>query len=359
MATAELRELRDALQANDAVRITEAIADVVDALSVSRSRRRAMESLASQVTDSADPQSDATTAARSYLSASSKAGQTSLAVLTAAFGYVDGEASTSETLDVVERAVEEHNAASSAEADLRDQKAGVELPALLALAPPDDVEIPVGRSKTVEATVENLGGASATDVTASVDSDLDVSVSPSNLGTVEADDAVSLTLSISGESSGTYDVTLEVAGESDTDGVTVSVVVVEAASYLEQARSLLVQMREQVESLSSGDEEQNGGKGKGKGNGKGNGNGGSNGLSNKLDTAIGRLDDLLEAIERGRPNETAIDNRIDAVGEQVEAFRRQLDALGGKQVPEEAAAALRYNAGQVMSNLELATAADL
>jgi len=172
---------------------------------------------------------------------------------------------------------------------------------------------------------------------------------------------VTLTLSISGESAGTDEVTLEVAGESDTDAVTVSVVVVDAASYLEQARSLLVQMREQVESLSLDDEKQDGGKGNGngKGNGKSNGNGGSNGLSNKLDTAIERLDDLLEAIERGRPNETAIDNRIDAVGEQVEAFRRQLDALAGTQIPEEAAGALRYNADQVTSNLELATAADL
>jgi len=276
-------------------------------------------------------------------------------------------------------------AAADAEGTLREQKSAVELPALLALTPPDDVELPKGDSKAVEATLENLGGAAASGVGVSAESSLETSVSPADLGTLASDESAAVTLTVAGDSAGTYDVSLDASGEEASDEATLSVVVVDAGSYLEQAKSLLEQTKTQVDSMADASDDgtstsggnggkngggnddrgdENGVKGGKNGGEQGNGAddeqaGGLHGLSNKLDTAIKRIDDLLAAIEEGTMKERPLDNRLDALVDHVEAFQRQVAALDGKQVSAEATGALQYNAGQVVTNLELAASAEL
>jgi len=276
-------------------------------------------------------------------------------------------------------------AAADAEGTLREQKSAVELPALLALTPPDDVELPKGDSKAVEATLENLGGAAASGVGVSAESSLETSVSPADLGTLASDESAAVTLTVAGDSAGTYDVSLDASGEEASDEATLSVVVVDAGSYLEQAKSLLEQTKTQVDSMADASDDgtstsggnggkngggnddrgdENGVKGGKNGGEQGNGAddeqaGGLHGLSNKLDTATKRIDDLLAAIEEGTMKERPLDNRLDALVDHVEAFQRQVAALDGKQVSAEAAGALQYNAGQVVTNLELAASAEL
>lgn len=345
-----LADLEAALADDDRARVIELFPDVTDAFRRRRQREGGFDEVAARIRAEAGTDGGTAEAAASYTAAASGADQARMALTSSLVAYFEGESGPEQQLDAVRSVLDAEREVADATEALEDAVAGtdVSVPVVLAVAATDRVTFPKGVERTVEGTVSNLGGTPAESVGVAVETDLDLAVEPTALGTLAPGDSATVTLSGTPTTVGVFETTVTATGDSDEAATTVATAVAGTGEFLQSALQDVRDLAEAVEEIA----------GEGGGRGSGNGGGGANGLLNKLETIEKRLERLVSRIDAGR-HTPGLDNEIRSVIEELDAFLHQLDALTGTQVPAGDAAALRHDAGDVKRRLEDAIRAEV
>ncbi len=351
MVIQQLQTLRTAFENDDSERVVEVSAEVQEAFGESRTRENAFEQLARQVDDpeyTSSQREAAAQLAQQIMNVRGARLRTNLAIRT----YVHG----SDDIDhaaYVDQAIESYETYQQRVDEFESVTEDVSLPALATVDL--DSSIPVGKGAEFEepVTVTNAGESPVPDVSLALESDADLDLTVTNVGTLDpgASETVSLTGSIS--ESGSYPVKVTAEGPDDTDHARGQVEVLDKKAYvervLEELRDLYVQTKK---AISRGD---GNGRDDGRGNGGNGGGGPGNGLVNKLEEITKRIVAIVDSVIEGNDPERVIDNRIDSVVNQFDAFINQVEAKRGKGLRSSDATQVVNEAKVVKYSLDGAT----
>lgn len=354
MVATILQELEAALDDDDRKRSVELGADLQDAFDHRRGRERAYDELANAVkieavtTDSGFAAADA---AAEYLNAVTAADQARIAVDMSLMKYIDEGDNADGTSELVASAIEAETTLDDSVAEFKSELAESDLsvPAVLVITGPDRVTFPESLDRTYEYTVENVGGEAAESVTVELDSDLALSVDPTDLGSISPDAGTTVELSGALTETGIHTIELSATCDADDESISVTAAVASKVKFLQSALQAVENLRSTVSELR---EEADGDGQKDNGNQSDSAEG-LRGLERKTEQVIQKLDTAIEWIEADK-NDQAVNGKIESAIEQLEAFVEQIDALAGKQLDEGDGALMRHNAREVVPRLETA-----
>lgn len=291
------------------------------------------------------PSDQANTIAQEFVAEAFQAEQRRLSFNLGFLSFAGGNLSAAELADRVDRVIEIHEQVNATAEELRAKKGEVPLPLLLSLTGSSTVASAKGGSVEREYTLENFGNTAIEDISVSVDG-YDLAASPTEVETLGADDAVSITLAGATAKAGEFTVALEASGDGASDTVNLTLTVRDKQGFLDRALATIEEVKPQVEALDTGGRPPRGGSA-------------GNGLLNKLTTAEKRLNRIQSQLERGPPSAKAIDNEIEAVINLVETCSKQVEGLKGSQLSAETAGLLRHDFREIIAILERGVIADV
>lgn len=167
-------------------------------------------------------------------------------------GLARGEPDRQAILDTIDEIQAAQQRLDDLQADVREIAAAADLGPLVTARAPDAIRVPKGERGTAELTIRNVGSEPVRSVTTELESDLPdgdrLSLSPVDglpVGTTRA----TLTCDTDGIE-GRFRIVVRIRGDDGSfDSETVKLVVLDAVTYLELARSDLTGIRESVQSL--------------------------------------------------------------------------------------------------------------
>lgn len=351
MFTEQLQRLRNDLADDDRSGVLNLTDPVMDALEATRTREAAYDKVAQHVRASADD--DAHSIADDYLDAVSKAEKRRSEAIQTVMRYLSGETTGKATASAVDDAIDAENRLGDTTDALDGAKGDVSVPPILAVTGTETLEIPKGTDVSETYTISNLGTEVAADVTASVDGDLALSASPTAVGRLAPEEEATVTLSGSPSDEGQYNIRLSASSGHVGDVLVVTAVVANKADYVERARTQVQTLRRTVAGIRD-----DGGNGKNGNRGKGDGGDDLQGVENKLRTIGNRLEKAQRQLERGRTTANAIDNRLGAAINVLEAVQNQVEGLRPQQISNGDATLVVNDAEKTVTTLEIAQRAD-
>jgi|GEM_PF-4521937 len=337
-----LRELRDAAADGNRARVVELADQMLDAFERGRARESALENVARSVRSNARADdADAAATAQSVLNAAAEANQAKINVDTAVLDYVGGGDGT-DLVDVLDAAIETHDAFDERVKRLRAETTDLELPPAVGVTAPDQIVVPKGRAVDGAITVRNDGTAAAREVTLDLDADATVDLAATSVERIAAGETTSVELVGTPTSAGVSRPSVTANVDDGADSASFYLHVQNKRTFLEQAVDDIVQLYSEIAGAGAALEH---GRGSGKSNGKntnsgkGNGKNSSNGksgvvppgLENKLRQITERTIEIIGRIERGA-DERSVDNQIRSVTNQIGALSNQLEATAGKKL---------------------------
>lgn len=357
MFTEQLRNLRSALSDDDKQQVLELTDPVMNALEATRTREGAYDKVAQHVRANAiddDPRA----AVDEYLEAAAEAEEQRGNAIRSVMQYLSDDVTGTTAATAVGNAIDTENRLENATDDLDSVKTNVSVPPILAVLGTDSLEIPKGVEISETYTVSNLGTETAMDVTASVTSDLSLSVSPTAIGKLGPEDQRTVTLSGSATDEGQHNVQLSAKSGHVGDVLVVTAVVADKADYVERARTQVQTLRRTVSEIRENATSDGGNGGRGKDSrGKSNGANGLHGVENKLRTADNRLERLETQLAKGRTPVDAVDNQLGSVINTLEAVINQVQGLRPQQISGANATLVVNDAKKTIETLETAQTA--
>lgn len=287
-AVDELQAEYDRIAESEQVAFQQAVA-ARDRTSLSRDRRQTLDSFARTTASVTLPRSSILTLGAYYVTEPSQVDEAQL--LDTADALADEESTLVEEAERAEPVIED-----------------VDLPPALAfttLAEPTDDQ-PKGSTFGVDATVRNVGDESAESVAVSAESDLPASPGSTDLGTLAPDASETAAFEVTAATAGTT--AIEFTADSDgaeATSETIEVTVLDKAGYVDRVRE---DLNGAMQTLGEVDLHR----------------GTANGVEAKLETAIEKVEDAAEFVERGQAKQA--DNVLGAAANVLGAALNQLDA---------------------------------
>lgn len=353
MFTEQLQNLRSALSDDDKATVLELTDPVMDALEATRTREAAYDKIAQHVRANATDDRARSTADE-YLEAVAEAEEQRGATIQTVMRYLSDDATGATAASAVGDAIDAERRLGDSIDGLASAKENVSVPPILAVVGTESLEIPKGTETSETYTVSNLGTETAAEVTASVTSDLSLSVSPTAVGKLGPGDEATVTLTGRPTAEGRHNVRLSARSGHVGDVLVVTAVVADKADYVERARTQVQTLRRTVAEIRE-DATSDGGRGKGNGGrDKGNGANGLRGVENKLRTADNRLERVETQLARGRTSTTAVNNQLGSVINTLEAVVNQVEGLRPQQISAANATLVVNDAEKTVATLETA-----
>lgn len=280
-------------------------------------------------------------------------------VFTAVDNYLTGRQSGREASKTVNTALTAFDDLREAADSFESSVTTDELPPALVLTGLETRAVPKGTAIEETVTVENVGGSELVGVSLSMETDstVDLALSRTDLGSIEADNSATVTLS--GTPLGDTDVLVTAAGENYGDSADFTINVRDTREIigdgLTDIYELLKQVRAALSAATDG-ESATGKKGRGKNNSRGNG-GRTRSFEAKLEAATKSLAEAFDRIENDDPR-GAVNGKFDAAIGQIRAFVNEVEAQSGAKLPERTAAQLATDARALVATIEEAKTAE-
>lgn len=335
-----VRALADALAADDAATAATLLESASETMEARKQRHMGYQPLAIETRRRTDADSDLRTACTTLLGQGTVAAQAHAELGMKLAGYFQGEVSGTEAAQAAQAATQAHDEFESARETVSTAK--VDVGPILAIFGPTSIEHPKGVSLDTAFEVTNLGTSPTSDLSTTVKARRSLAVDPSSLTPLEPDTAAELALTGTPTESGGFTASLFVTGDEVGDEQSVQVVVLSKADYVDRASASLNAVADRLEEHSDSQG----------GNGTGNSKGGFNDLLGKVETAIKRLDRLLDRIENGRGT-PALDEKLQSVERELGAVLNQLSSEG-HGLPDGIAVRVRTDTEAVIETLATA-----
>jgi len=324
-----IEEIRDLVGSERKGEIVEGIPDLTEENEERNSDIRPKHDLSLVIKLLTEPGTEGFEAADSYLESVTQLRRTEAIALQKLDAFIDFTQPDEKdsTLDAVDGFIISIEELQEAESELDAARQDIEeFPGVLSLSGTPTEEIPKGRALSTKVFANNIGLENLNDLDFSTSSDLDISVQPSSIAELDPDEKKTLEVGTQDTgSSGQYRVSVKAEQNGGEEQHIFTLEIVGKMSYLEQAISRTEKILGRVQE--NPPEEGSGNQGGGRGRGGRGGSSGNQGLENKLEVIIDRLKDIKLRVEGGGgPSSNAIDNQIDSVINEFDAFKNQVRA---------------------------------
>ena len=256
MTEDRIRELRDALRADDPKAAVRRLDDYDDALERRGKREDGLRRLARGVLARTSDSDEANQIAQEFVTTHTDAEQTRIQSKLDFMLYLKGGRPAAEVADRIDTVIETTEEVEQLETALREKGTDVSIPPALAVIGPAQKDVPKGESFELSYEVENLGVSEISNLDVEIEG-YDVSVSIDTIATLAPTESETLTVSGSADESTTTMLSVDVGGERVDTGLNI----LDKAGYLEQSLRLLDQLEEQVRELDIGDDHPGEGRG--------------------------------------------------------------------------------------------------
>lgn len=333
-----LEQFRATLRDSDVVEAMNQFDSVETALQRQESQERMYQSVARGTIARTAPSERANNVAKQVVEQAFEAEQARLSFNIGFMSFAGGNLSPGQMADRADQVINSHNKVNSTAETLQEVKSGVALPRLLTLTGPRSVTSHKGGDLEVAYSVENFGTRPIENVVVSVEGG-GFAPSPSDIGTLAADESETVTVSGTTGEAGTFDVDVSAEGDGVTETTDLTIRIIGKKGSINQALAVLEELQSHISAIDTGDDE--------------------NGLMEKATTAEQRLKKIQARLERGRtPPEKAINNQINSVINLLNAFGNQVDGMTGSRLSEDQAALLLHDSREVIGVLNTAVSVD-
>ena len=334
-----LEATKEAIEDDDKIRVSELAESVIDHFEGRRTETEAVTSHASRLSEHAEDEETVQNTVEGYFTASSNAREARMEFSQALLGYLDGEVSKEETIEVIDHIIAVESELSDSIEDVSNPDSEAELPAVLTLDVPNRIEIPKGTTVAEDVTITNRGDRADENVTIEIETDLSIAADPSTVEKVGPDETLGISLTGTVQTTGNHTGTIEVDGETTRTQADIQIVVANRIRYLEAVRPQIQDLREWVIEL------------KEEGSPEPPEKEGLNGIINKLRTADNRVEERLEAIEEG-VDEEEITEELESISNLVETVIHQAEALEGSQLGDGSVAFIIRDTEGILETLD-------
>lgn len=339
MTNHTLEQFHDTLRDGNIVEALNQFDSVEAALQRQESQEQMYQTVARGTIARTSPSEQANNVAQQLVEQAFTAEQARISFNLGFMSFAGGNLSVDQMAERTEQVIEAHEQIDATAEQLQTAKSGVELPLLMSLSGPSSVSSYKGGSVEREYALDNFGTRAIENVAVAVDG-YGLSPSPADIGTLAADETVSVTVSGAMNEAGTFTASITASGDGASDTVELTIAVREKHGFIDQALAVLDGLKSHVSNVDAG--------------------GAKNGLMNKLNTAEKQLNNIQNQLERGKtPPENAINNKLEAVINELGAFANQVDGMTGSQLSQDQAGLFLHDYREVVGVLEQAINADV
>lgn len=358
--TEAIESMVTAVKAQNKTRIVELTEEFQDSSTRQRQSEKPLLELARKVRVLSTPDSPEFTTASEYNeiysdleSSRGQANAALLNILNNGTGFTQAENTLQDLLTNLE-------AIQDVGQELEQTRDSLDVPVILALTGSRDYEVPKGGEVSIILSLKNVGNTSAKEIAVTVEGDMNLTTDPTPVRDLGKDESRDVTLTGSTSNAGQFNITAVASTADTTESHDVTVIVVDKADYLERARQQTQNLQDTLDGFDLAQQTAaDGGQGGEGGGQKGGGNDPAAGLGNKLETVEERLTQLIQQVDKGRPNSQAVDNEIGSVINTYEAFINQVEGLDGNQLTEFQAGLLGADGRRTVETLEKAQEAEV
>lgn len=335
----DLSQFRHTLLDGDVVEALSQFDSVEAALQQQESQERMYQTVARGTVARTSPSEQANITAQQLIDQTFTAEQARLSFNLGFMSFAGGNLSADQMAGRTEQVIEAHEQINATAEKLQDAQSRVALPPLMSLFGLSSVTSYKGGSVEERYSLENFGNDEIKNVSVVVEG-YALSPSPADVGTVSDNETVSVTVSGATNEAGIFNATISANGDSVSDTVGVTITVHDKNGFIEQVLTVLDGLQSHVSNIEPGR--------------------GKNGLMNKLNTAEKHLNQIQNQLDRGRtPPENAINNKLEAVINELGAFANQVNGMTGSRLSQDQAGLFLHDYREAVGTLEQAIKADL
>lgn len=214
----------------------------------------------------------------------------------------DSAAKIVESVDAVDEAYRECEERTMA---LETTVSDVSTAPILVVWGGDDIEAPKGTTVDTQVVLSTVGRSHPDSIAIDVESEIPASVSPSLVRSLGENETTTVRVELSPSIAGEFDVFVTVSGETNSDRLRFTVLVLTKRDYVVRASRLVRSLETMLDST----------------------RGRRNGLRNQARTLRRRLVTISDDLEKPRRPARSIDNRLSAAQNNVEAMKREISSL--------------------------------